>query len=95
MLSLILTTAITNGLTVKAHHVIGANDTMSESAVPKEAKHMQTGPMHRGSWLSQREAAEAVVSFLLAQTVNCDPVPSSRGPHSDLHLIRPITVPPH
>lgn len=82
LLSLILTTAITNGWTVKAHHVICANDTISESAVPKAAKHMQTGPVHQVSLLSQREALRLWYPFS-GQTASCDPLLSSRGPRSD------------
>lgn len=47
LLVLILATAKPPCLTVKEHHVICANDRVSESVVPKEAKHTQTGPTHR------------------------------------------------
>jgi len=51
LLALILTTAKPPCFTVKAHHVIRANDRVSERVVPKEAKHTQTGPTHRVSRL--------------------------------------------
>ena len=66
--------------------------TRQVTAAPKEAKRAQTGPVNPGFWLrGLMEAARAAISFLWAKKASCDPLLSSRGPHSPLHLIRAIT----
>lgn len=89
LLALILTTAITHCWTVKAHHLISPV-IRQVTAVPKEAKHAQTGPGNPGFWLrGLMEAAKAAISFFWAKKASCDPLLSSRGLHPPLHLIRP------
>lgn len=51
LLAPIVTTVKPPCFIVQEHHVICANDRVSESVIPKEAKHMQTGPTHRVSRL--------------------------------------------